>query len=158
MTYIQTLLRLQQTLHLNQRELAELLGCSSRTIIRHYKSRSGIFLASHYQMLAKAVHPHDRAFAAELAAGAGHTLVSLGLEAPPSPAAVRAAPSPRYMVDSVVCAAAEAMQTSPHLMRLALTAAFQRTVALGLTADDVLKGMAPEPLPKAAVKGKAASP
>jgi hypothetical protein len=164
MTYVQTLLRLQQTLHLNQRQLAELLGCSSRTIIRHYKSRSGFFLASQYERLARSVHPHDRVFAAELAAGAGHTLVSLGLEPPPVPPAALPAPaaargpSSRYLVDSVVCAAAEAMQTSPHLMRLALKAAFQRTIALGLTADDVLQGMASEPVPKTAAKGKASSP
>jgi transcriptional regulator with XRE-family HTH domain len=132
-----TLMRLQQTLRLNQKELAKLLGCSSRTVIRYYRG-SGVLLPSTYQRLARAVHPHDPAFAAELAASAGQTLVSLGLE-PAAPA--RPAPTARHLVDSVVCAAAEAMQASPHAMRPALVAAFERAIALGMTAEDVLRGM-----------------
>jgi transcriptional regulator with XRE-family HTH domain len=153
----QTLIRLQDTLHMNQRELAALLGCSTRTVIRYYHG-GGMLTAGTYQRLARAVHPHDRVFAAELAALEGHTLISLGLElpAPPPPppappVAMRPTPSSRHMVDSIVCAAAEAMQTPPHVMRPALTAAFERASALGMTAEEVLKGMAVEP----AAKGKA---
>ena len=153
----QTLLRLQHTLHLNQKELGSLMGCSSRTIIRYYHG-GGVILPTTYESLAKAVHPHDRAFAAELAATAGQTLVSLGLETPPAPPSppvpVRPSPSSRHMVDSIVCAAAEAMQTPPHVMRPALTAAFERAFALGMTAEEVLKGMPAEPPAKGA-KGKA---
>jgi hypothetical protein len=61
-------------------------------------------------------------------------------------------PSARHLVDSVVCAAAEAMQTPPHVMRPALVAAFERAIALGMTADDVLKAMAEPPK-----KGKTAA-
>jgi hypothetical protein len=46
------------------------------------------------------------------------------------------------MVDSIVCAAAEAMQTAPHVVRPALVAAFERANALGMTAAEVLRGMA----------------
>jgi hypothetical protein len=155
-----TLIRLQDTLHMNQRELAALLGCSTRTVIRYYHG-GGMLTAGTYQRLARAVHPHDRVFATELAALEGHTLVSLGLELPPPPppppsppAPVRPSPSSKHMVDSIVCAAAEAMQTPPHVMRPALTAAFERAFALGMTAEEVLKGMAAEPAAKG-TKGKA---
>ena len=149
-----TLIRLQDTLHMNQRELAGLLGCSTRTVIR-YLHGGGILLPSTYERLARAVHPHDRAFATELAANGGYTLVSLGLEQPPSPPSPpvppRPVPTSKHLVDSIVCAAAEAMQTPPHAMRPALMAAFERAFALGMTAEEVLKGMTPP------AKGKAAT-
>jgi DNA-binding XRE family transcriptional regulator len=145
--------RVRTALHLSQQKLGNLLGYSRRTIIRA-EQRGKIVLPQTWETLARACHPRDRALAAELAAAAGHTLVSLGLEAPPAasapPAAPRPAPSSRHMVDSIVCAAAEAMQTPPHAMRPALTAAFERAIALGMSAEEVLKGMAPA---RAAKKG-----
>jgi len=124
--------RLQTTLKVNQKELAALLGCSTRTVMRG----GGFVLSSTYESLAAAVHPLDPAFAAELAASAGKTLVELGLERAPGQ------PSARHLVDSIVCAAAEAMQTPPHTMRPALVAAFERAIALGMTAEDVRHGLA----------------
>jgi transcriptional regulator with XRE-family HTH domain len=149
----ETLLRVQWALNLNQKELARLMGCSSRTIIRYYK-RGGALAPATYANLATACHPRDVALAAHLAQQAGETLISMGLETPPAsvadllpPSPRGPAPSARYLVDSVVCAAAEAMQTPPHVMRPALVAAFERAIALGMTADDVLKGMV-EPVKK----------
>jgi hypothetical protein len=148
MTLGLTLYRLQRTLGLNQKKLAELLGYSSRTISRYYDG-GGTLSPATYEKLAAAVHPHDPAFAAELAAHAGKTLVGLGLERPPPPPSppvpARPVPTQRHLVDSVVCAAAEAMQTPPHTMRPALTAAFERVLALGMTAEQALAGMTPEP-------------
>ena len=141
------LIRAQSTLRLTQKELAELLGCSSRTIIRHQQGR-GFLLPSSYQTLAIACHPHDAAFAAELARHAGRTLIELGLEHPPAPSAT-SAPTHAHLLDSIVCVAAEAMQTTPQAMRPGLKAAFERVVALGLSAEQVLGAMAP-----AAGKGK----
>jgi hypothetical protein len=139
------LYRLQQTLRINQKQLAELLGCSPRTIIRYYDRGTTVFLPSQYENLARAAHPIDRALAAEMAGYAGKTLVDLGLESPPAPPAPpapeRTAPSSKHLVDSVVCAAAEAMQTPPHAMRPALVAAFERAVALGMTMEGVIEGL-----------------
>ena len=156
----ETLYRVQRTLHLNQKELARLMGCSSRTIIRYYK-RGGVLAPNTYAQLAAACHPHDVALAAHLAQEAGTTLVSMGLqsspasqEAAPPPAPRGPSPSGKHLVDSIVCAAAEAMQTPPHAMRPALMAAFERAIALGMTAEEVLKGMAVEPAAKG-TKGKA---
>jgi hypothetical protein len=156
----ETLYRVQRTLNLNQKELARLMGCSSRTIIRYYK-RGGVLAPNTYAELAAACHPHDVALAAHLAQEAGKTLVSMGLQSSPaghgdSPAVAPRGPSPsgKHLVDSIVCAAAEAMQTPPHAMRPALMAAFERAFALGMTAEEVLKGMAVEPAAKG-TKGKA---
>jgi hypothetical protein len=142
-----TLLRVQKTLPVTQKGLARLLGCSSRTVIRYYQ-RGGVLLPGAYERLATACHPHDPAFAAELAALAGKTLVELGLEPPPPPPPPPpprlVATSSRHIVDSVVCAAAEAMQTTPQAIRPALKAAFQRAMALGMGAEEVLRGMGDE--------------
>ena len=159
----ETLFRVQKALKVNQKRLAEILQCSPRTVIRYYQ-RGGFLLPSKYEKLATLCHPHDRALAAELAARAGKTLIDLGLERPPPPPLPPPAPAPpprpahapRHLVDSIVCAAAEAMQSPPHAMRPALTAAFERAIALGMTAEDVLKGMAAEPMAKAKGKGSAA--
>jgi len=133
-------LRVRTALHLSQQKLGDLIGSSRRTILRA-EQRGKIVLPTTWETLARATHPRDRALAAELAAAAGHTLVSLGLEGPPAPVGLPTALSSKYLVDSIVCAAAEAMQTPPHAMRPALTAAFERAVALGMTAEDVLRAM-----------------
>ena len=71
--------------------------------------------------------------------------------APNDPAPpLTSAPTHAHLVDSIVCVAAEAMQTTPQAMRPGLKAAFERVVALGLTAEQVLGAMAPAH----AVKGK----
>jgi hypothetical protein len=157
------LLRMQRTLHLNQRELGELIGVSSRTMIRYYQ-RGGTILPHTYEKLAIACHAGDRALAAELARRAGKTLVEMGLEKPPAPppppspppapatppAPPRPQPTARHLADSIVCVAAEAMGATPQAARPAVIAAFERAVALGMTAQDALDAMAPTPLPPAA--------
>lgn len=101
--------------------------------------------------LARLVHPHDAELAAEVAAAAGTTLVSLGLEAaqaPPAPA-----PPPRdLVVDAVVCAAADSTNVPPSAVRGLLLAAFRRARELGLTVDEVERALgqaspAPRPSP-----------
>ena len=140
-----TLCKVQSTLVMSQRQLGELLGCSRRTIIR-YVQHGARLTADQWIAMARACHPRDPALAAVLAEQAGQTLVSLGLERPPPPpppppAPVRPAPSSKHLVDSIVCAAAEAMQTTPQAMRPALVAAFERALAVGMSADEVLAAM-----------------
>jgi hypothetical protein len=67
----------------------------------------------------------------------------------PAPAAQPAA-SPPHLADSIVCAAAEALDASPRTMRAAL----ERMVALGMTAGEVLAAMAPAVRPANAPKGR----
>ncbi len=142
----ETLAVVQKTLRINQRQLAELLQCSERTVNRYYGG-GGYISPSTYARLATACHPHDRAVAAHLAERGGQTLESLGLErpaAPPAPApAAPPTPAPAHLADSIVCAAAEALDASPRTMRPAVRAALERMVALGMTAGEVLAAMAP---------------
>ena len=49
----------------------------------------------------------------------------------PRPRLRPGSPTPTHLLDSVVCVAAEAMQTTPQAMRPGLKAAFERVVALG---------------------------
>ncbi len=153
-------LRVRTTLHLSQQKLGDLIGYSRRTIIRA-EQRGKFLLPGTWEKLATACHPRDPALAEELAARAGRTLVDMGLEgapppvlpAPSLPAPSRpTTPSSKHMADSIVCAAAEAMQLPPHGIRPALVAAFERAFALGMSAEEVLKGMAAAP-----AKGKAAT-
>ncbi|HSS48270.1 MAG TPA: hypothetical protein VLX28_04930, partial [Thermoanaerobaculia bacterium] len=90
--------------------------------------------------LARATFPVDQALAARAAALAGTTLEMLGLvrpraAAPPPPAPVN--PTSPDVADSVLCAAAEAMNLPPQQLRPTLHAAFARARTLGLTVEMV---------------------
>jgi transcriptional regulator with XRE-family HTH domain len=138
----QLLLRAQESLHLNQKQLGALLGLSSRTIGRWYRGGGGLYPGA-CEKLARATHPLDAALAKDLAARGGTSLVALGLEKPPAPSVVKGelTPLPAHLADSIVCVAAEAVETTPKAMRPALVAAFERALALGMTAEEVLGAM-----------------
>jgi hypothetical protein len=102
------------------------------------------------------------ALAAKVAAEGGQTLEGLGLvrserAAPPAPPAPPPRPFPptRLVAESVVCAAAEAMQAPPAVMREVL-----RAQALGLSLEEMNEALSPpaEAAPaKAATRGKRAA-
>jgi hypothetical protein len=84
----------------------------------------------------------NASFAAEIAIGADTTLEALGIVRPPPPAAPPPLPAPPQpalgsVVDSIVCAAAEAVDLSPGAIRPALVAAFARARELGLGVEAV---------------------
>jgi transcriptional regulator with XRE-family HTH domain len=152
----------QRALGLTQLELAALLGLSRRTVSRWGAHRSRPS-ASELQKLARAVHPKDPALAAKLAREGGETLESLGLVAAPVVAApslapvvaVRPFPPARLVVESVVCASAEAMQASPASVRGVLRAAFARARGLGLTVEEIDDALTEPEEPKpATLRGK----
>jgi len=145
----------------SQKDLAEICGLERRSVMKWQLGR-GSPMPWNWQAMARAVYPRNASLAAQLAAAGGSTLSSLGLQAPPAAIAVpQVAPPPllaaTHLVDSIVCAAAETMQVSPHTIRPALVAAFQRSLALGLGNDAVLAGLSPIPSttvpPKASKKG-----
>jgi hypothetical protein len=164
-------IRLQEVLRLTQSELGSLLGASRRSIIRWQRGGT-TFTLRQATDVARACYPVDRELAAVVAARAGSSLVELGIEAPPQPPAppapepapatpagpatpVRPTPAVRHLVDSVVCAAAEAMLSTPQSMRPALLAAFERAEALGISMADAVAGMRPPPAPAPAPSGDA---
>jgi DNA-binding XRE family transcriptional regulator len=143
----------RRALSLTQGGLGGLLRVSRKTAGRWEAGRV-VPAPSDIRALACAVHPHDRGLAAKLAEQAGETLSSLKLEAPPPPPPPPPAPAPAprppapvaLMVESVVCAAAEAQGAQPSEVRAVLLAAFQRARAMSLTVeevDDALRPAAP---------------
>jgi hypothetical protein len=144
---------------LNQGKLADLLGSSRRTVQRWETASS--YPQPHYlHALADAVRPHDAALAEALDGHAPRPVAPpppppppaivpvadavSAAEAPPTipPRAVLAVPA-HVLVDSVVCAAAEAMSLAPQALRPALVAAFRRAREAGLTPQDMLTVLAP---------------
>lgn len=144
-------------LHLTQRELASLVGTSLRTVQRWEAHRSHP-AAFEIHRLADAIRPHDPALASELDELAPRP-------APPAPPAAQivAPPLPppppssppfpaAVLLDSVVCAAAEAMTLAPQALRPALLAAFARAKDVGLTIDAAIEGLTPQPKARAVSK------
>src|ERR1700722_18895092 len=141
-------------LYLGQKGLADITGSSRRTVQRWAAGKSSPY-DFHVIKAACAVHARSPTHAALLAAAVGKTLVELGLEKPPapppapaaSPTVLIAAPPPpppldaRHIVDSVVCAAANALQVVPQSVRPALLAAFTRARQLNLSLEAVEKAL-----------------
>ena len=139
------LTRAQFALRLTQETLGELIGASRRTIVR-WVGEGGVPSQEQLVVLARAVYPKDEKLAAEIAAAAGKTLESLGLVVKPPPAAAQTAvarPSAglHHMTAAIVCAAAETLDTSPKALRPALLAAFKQAAEMGLTLEEVCKGL-----------------
>lgn len=129
----------------SQGALGEALGSSARTGQRWEQGRSDMGLPDLHKLIAM-VHPRDPQLAAELAQVKGTTLLAAGIAPPPPPLPVAAAPpappappppDPAYLVDTVVCAAAEAMDVMPEGIRPALRAAFRRARLARLTVEDI---------------------
>ena len=135
----------QLTLLLDQKKLAHLVGSSERTVQRWYAGRGSPY-PDHVTRLAVAVYPHGPDIARRLAVCIGQTLESLGLVAPPAPPPPPApAPPPvtPWLVESVVAAAAEALDVSPRVARPAVLAAVERAKAASLSLDDLLAALSP---------------
>jgi transcriptional regulator with XRE-family HTH domain len=132
----------RRAIGVSQTEFADLIGSSKRTIIR-WGTGVTLPVEAELKVIARVVHPYDNALASEIASEAGETLASLGLESatPPSQpveeASARPVPSPRDLVDSIVCAAAEAASCTPQAIRPALVAAFDRAERVGLDVAEV---------------------
>jgi transcriptional regulator with XRE-family HTH domain len=142
----------RDALHLNQRQTAELLGASLRTVQRWDAGQSEPG-AHDMAGLAIAVHPNDPALAARIAPRSGKTLEQLGL--PPektessddgSDAAKRVAPElVGHFASSVVCATADVLAVPPATARAALLVAFRTAADLGLTVEDLVSALAVAP-------------
>lgn len=136
--------RVRDALIFSQRKLGEALGVSKRTVLR-WEGGQATPTDLRVADMARLVYPRDRALARELAAALGKTLVDLGLEAPlpplPSPGPKR--PASPYLVDSVVCVAAEAAPMLPQAMRVALLAGIERMMALELSPAEVVEALRP---------------
>jgi len=129
----------------SQGDFGVLMGSSRRSGQRW---EIGQARPSHGQMckMAAMVYPKDPDLAAQLAQSVGQSLVSLGIVKPapaqaPVVAATATLPPVEDIVDSIVCAAADAMNALPRDVRPALLAAFTRARRLGLGIETVEKAL-----------------
>src|SRR5579883_312748 len=141
---------------MTHQQFGEALGVSKRTSAR-WTSGYSIPLVSQVCTLARLVYPEDAELAAELAAAASETLVTLGLEPPPTPSPPPSPPPPALVVDAVVCVAADALQATPSAVRGAVLAAFKRARELRLSVEDVESALTP-PAPPAPPPARAKAP
>ncbi len=149
------LVEAQSALGKTQETLGTMLGVSRKTMGRWMAGRGSPTIGQ-WANLARAVHAVNPPLAQRIATEMGETLVSLGLVAPPpSPealaaAAAAAAPPPLAaadLVDSIVCAAAEAVNLPPQAIRPALLAAYDRTASVRLSIEQVRDALRPPPPP-----------
>jgi DNA-binding XRE family transcriptional regulator len=145
---------------MTQEELGKVVLSSRKTVGRWETGAATPSPAAAVQIVTL-VHPRDPELARAMAADMGETLEALGVVAPPpppapaAPPATSAAPLPArdarstaFLVDAVVCAAADAIDAAPKAMRPVVVAAFSRAKAADLSFDDVLGVLAPPaPLP-----------
>jgi hypothetical protein len=125
----------------SQEGLGNFLGMSRRTVSRWMSRGSASLSPADCDKLARAVYPHDPGLAARLVATRGATLEDAGIISPSTPAAPPPPSPPPYLVDVVVCAAAEALDASPRVVRPALLAAIKSARAVGLDMDAMEKAL-----------------
>jgi DNA-binding XRE family transcriptional regulator len=166
---IPMLIEARHHLMLSQGELGEKLGASRRTGQR-WETKRSYPGPDHLHRLAALVHPHNPGLAADLAAAGGSTLERLGIvkppppppapppPAPPPPPPSPPPPDPIHLVDTVVCAAADAMQLIPDAVRPAVRAAFRRARLAGLSVEVVDAALHPDEKGAAAAGTKKAAP
>jgi ribosome-binding protein aMBF1 (putative translation factor) len=159
------LIQARQKLAMTQREFADALGSSVRTVGRWEGAESSP-APEQYHELAALLGPVDPARAHDAAVLGGKTLEELGLVEPPPPAMATpqtamaalapqpATPAPalptRVLVDAVLFAAIDALRASPAAfddVRAALQAAFAHARDLRLDPADVASALAPLPPP-----------
>jgi hypothetical protein len=134
----------------SQGELGELLGASRRSGQRWAVGRASPS-GPQFEDLVRRVYEVDKDLAAQLAAARQTTLLAMGVVAPSAPPFV---PPADRVADSVLCAAAEAMDVSPRAIRPAIHAAFTRARELGLTVEAMEKALRGGAPTAAAADGK----
>jgi hypothetical protein len=160
------IVRSREVLGHNQKGLADRLGSSLRSVQRWEAKRGQPSYATLCE-LADAVRPLDAALASEIdvwaprarppappqpPAPAPSVASAPVAEPPPPPPPPPPLPAP-VLVDSVVCAAAEAIALTPQAVRPAILAAFARAIDARLTLDAVVAVLSP-PAPAPAAKPK----
>ena len=141
-------------LGMSQGELGDALGVSRRTIIRWQRGHTSP-APTQVKQLADLVRDEDDELADELLAQIGIEPVAppaaeaassaMAVAAPtaaPAPPPEPPGPAPAHAIDSIVCVAADAANLVPRAMRPALAAAFTRAMELGLTLEQIVRGMA----------------
>ena len=142
------IIRARSTLGMTQEEFGRALGASHRSAQR-WDAGDAEPGAHHLQTLVRLLYPKDAALATQIADAIRETPESLGIVQPaPAGPPPRSRPPANLIVESVVCAAAEALALSPASVRPALRAAFERAKAMELTVDEVDAVLSPKAPPQ----------
>jgi len=137
------------TLLLNQEGLADLVESSKRTVQRWETGRAQP-APWHLHKLADALRSKDPEMAAQIDRWAPRPAAPPA----PDPRTPLGVPLPDHvLVESVLCAAAEAMTVAPQAARPAVLAAFRRALEARLAPETVVAVLAP---PKAETESKTA--
>jgi hypothetical protein len=143
--------RARSTLEMTQEEFGLALGASHRSAQR-WDAGTAEPGAHQLETLVRLLYPKDAALATQIADAIRETPESLGIVQPAPPAPVgpppRARPPADLIVESIVCAAAEAVALPPAGVRPALRAAFERAKAMELTVDEVDAVLSPKAPPQ----------
>ncbi len=95
--------------------------------------------------LARLVQPESPALAAQIAEASGTTLEALGVgraaSPPPQSPSLPPRPHPRWLVDTVVCVAAEQAHLPAEEVRPILRAVFERARLAELSVEDMCEGL-----------------
>jgi transcriptional regulator with XRE-family HTH domain len=142
--------RTRELLHLNQQQLADRVRSSLRTVQR-WEARRATPSAREIHWMADTVRSVDPEIAAHLDVWAPRPAPpSMPEPARPiegvSPAPAPAPPPPLHvLVDSVLCAAAEAMGVAPQAVRPAVLAAFARSCEARVSPEQIVATLTPPP-------------
>ena len=126
----------RMALGLTQKELADIVGRTRRTIQR-WEDHGAILLPSEIGALARALYPARPDLAATVAASGDTSLDALGIGA----GARSGQPATSDPIAAIVHAAADAMGLTPDAVRPAVAAAFVRASEVGLDVQAVVRGL-----------------
>jgi hypothetical protein len=144
--------RSRELLHLNQQMFADHVGSSLRTVQR-WEAKRGAPPRDVILWMADAVRSIDPEIAAHLDVYAPRPMPppppepAKPIEAPPPPAPPPPPLPQHVLVDSVVCAAAEAMGVTPQAIRPAVLAAFARSCEARVAPEQIVATPSPPPPP-----------
>jgi transcriptional regulator with XRE-family HTH domain len=142
----------RRALRMTQAEFAAAVKGSHRTTVR-WEAGQSTPAPAHFITLAELLYPIDRTLAAEAAAHAGQTLVSLKLEAPPAPPPAPPPPAPpplprptakrEDLVDILILAGVRETRGSVEDVRRWIYAVMKRACDVGLTVEDAERALRP---------------
>lgn len=131
----------RRALGMSRQQMAGTIGWSFRTMVRWEGGRTDVFAPSLLKLV-PLVYPVDAKLAEEIALACNTTLAHLGVGAPPPAPPPPPPPIAQHLLaDSVVCAAADALKTTPDAVRPSVLASFRRARELRMTLEEVEQAM-----------------